>query len=573
MRLRDSIALLAGAAVIALTAVAYLAAVDAREQERGEAHARDAREVRAGIERELAGALTGVEASDAFFRASSFVTASEFHEFARGFVDRSALRALGVMLQVDRADRARFEREHRFVIREFGPGGTLVRAAPRATYLPFVYVEGARPRDRSLVGFDGSSEPRRRSALARAASSRRPAATPPLRSASGRWTVFVYVPLLQPGGAADGRRVTGFVAGSLDVTALLRTALAGRPETTAVRVLDGGQTVFASRRAVPDDVLTRTVEFAGRRWTIQVGDSTVAGGAPLRWLGLGGAVLIVVLVLALVWRLRREADVADQLAAERTNELRLALVELEQQNQRLLELDRMKDELVATVSHELRTPLTSIHGFLEVLLEDESPEEAASERSRYLRVMMRNVEKLRRLVGDLLFVARVNAGGIEIARQPLDLAVLVAECAEAFEPAAAEKELELTVDCAASAPVLGDRPRLTQLVDNVLSNAVKFTPTGGRVSVRVRSAGIAARIEIQDTGAGIPVEDQSHVFDRFYRTASATRDAVPGTGLGLAIARAIVEAHDGVIELESVEGIGTTVRVHLAAAPAVPLAA
>ena len=107
----------------------------------------------------------------------------------------------------------------------------------------------------------------------------------------------------------------------------------------------------------------------------------------------------------------------------------------------------------------------------------------------------------------------------------------------------------------------------------MLSNAVKFTPAGGTVSVRVRSAGIAARIEIQDTGAGIPLEDQRHVFDRFYRTTSAMRDAVPGTGLGLAIARAIVEAHDGVIELESVEGRGTTVRVHFAAAPALPVAA
>jgi len=228
------------------------------------------------------------------------------------------------------------------------------------------------------------------------------------------------------------------------------------------------------------------------------------------------------------------------------------------------ELDRMRDAFVATVSHELRTPLTSITGFLE-MLEDE--QHALGETGRqYLDVIRRGTERLHALVEDLLMIAQIEARRVELELVPADLEQLAARAVEAARPVAAEKDVTVDLATDSPPPVLADERRLTQVLDNLLSNAVKFTPPGGSVRVSVGADGAAGRFVVTDTGIGVPDDEQKQVFSRFFRSSTATRDAIPGTGLGLAISRALIEQHGGSIDFWSREGQGTEVTVTLPAA-------
>ena len=228
------------------------------------------------------------------------------------------------------------------------------------------------------------------------------------------------------------------------------------------------------------------------------------------------------------------------------------------------ELDRMRDAFVATVSHELRTPLTSISGFLE-MLEDE--EHALGDSGRqYLEVIRRATERLHALVEDLLLVAQIEAHRIELELAPVDLGELAHIAAESARPAAVEKKIALDVVTDGPPAVLGDAKRLSQVLDNLVSNAVKFTPDGGKVTVSVSTNGKGAKLVVADTGIGVSAEEQKQVFSRFFRASTATHRAIPGTGLGLAICHALVEQHGGSIEFRSREGEGTEVVVTLPAA-------
>ena len=242
------------------------------------------------------------------------------------------------------------------------------------------------------------------------------------------------------------------------------------------------------------------------------------------------------------------------------------------QNEELRELDRLKDEFVALVSHELRTPLTSIRGYLELVLDGQAGEVAETQ-LQFLRVVERNAERLQRLVGDLLFVAQVDAGRLKLALERFDVAAVAAEAIEAAEPQAKEKQVELLLDASDSVEVVADRSRLAQLIDNLVSNAIKFTPAGGRVQVSVTPGADAFTIEVADTGMGIPADEQERLFQRFFRTSAASSQAIPGTGLGLAISKAIVDAHDGTIAVSSDEGHGTTFRASIPVAARMEVAA
>ena len=245
-------------------------------------------------------------------------------------------------------------------------------------------------------------------------------------------------------------------------------------------------------------------------------------------------------------------------------EIRRRSDELAEQNERLRELDRLKDEFVSLVSHEFRTPLTSVRGYLDLLLEDADAFDP--KQRRFLDVLDRNVRRLLRLVDDLLFVAQFDAGRLELALDDhVDLARVIQESAEAARPLAEEKGLRLTLRTGPTVLLRADRARLAQLMDNLLTNAIKFTPTGGDVAVDVRGGGGGAVVEVSDTGIGIPDQERERVFERFFRTARATRRAIPGSGLGLAVAKAIVESHGGTITVHGAERAGSSFRVELPA--------
>ncbi|MDX6661951.1 MAG: hypothetical protein QOG09_53 [Solirubrobacterales bacterium] len=233
-------------------------------------------------------------------------------------------------------------------------------------------------------------------------------------------------------------------------------------------------------------------------------------------------------------------------------------------NDERVELQRAKDDFFALISHELRTPLTAIVGYAELLLEDQSlpPEQ----QHKFIDVINRNSRRLLRLVGDMLFIARMEAGGLDFERIGFDLSQVVRESVETFGPRAERGRVELRAEIAELGSRTGDPGRMGQAIDNLISNAIKFTPRGGRVTVRaVRGEGGEPIIEVSDTGRGISEEDQQRLFDRFFRAASAKRDAVEGTGLGLSIVKAIVDGHDGEVSVRSAMHEGTTFRITLPA--------
>lgn len=226
------------------------------------------------------------------------------------------------------------------------------------------------------------------------------------------------------------------------------------------------------------------------------------------------------------------------------------------------ELDRLKDDFVATVSHELRTPLTSMMGFLEMIREGEAGE-LTDEQQRFLAIVYRSSERLQRLVGDLLFVARLDANGLQLQFGPVDLDEVVRDAVESSGALARARNLDLRLEGTPVPVVTGDKERLSQLVGNLVSNALKFTPAGGRVTVRMFADGRHAVVEVEDDGIGIPAAEQDRLFQRFFRSSIATEQAIPGTGLGLVISRAIAEAHGGTIGVRSDAGAGACFRLEL----------
>jgi signal transduction histidine kinase len=220
----------------------------------------------------------------------------------------------------------------------------------------------------------------------------------------------------------------------------------------------------------------------------------------------------------------------------------------------------VKEEFVASVSHELRTPLTSIHGFTSLVLErDDLPEEVR----HHLGVVERNVDRLDRLVADLLQTAQVERGLVHLERERTDIAAIVRQSLEAIRPSVAAHRLTLATRVPEHLVAMVDPQRFGQVVDNLLSNAVKYTPAGGRVEVVLSVADERVDLVVVDTGIGIGARDRNHVFSRFFRTRQASQQSIQGIGLGLSITKAIVESHGGRIEVESEEGRGSTFRVRL----------
>jgi PAS domain S-box-containing protein len=226
------------------------------------------------------------------------------------------------------------------------------------------------------------------------------------------------------------------------------------------------------------------------------------------------------------------------------------------------ELERAKDELVASVSHELRTPLTAILAFTELL---ESSALAGDER-RMLEAIGRNAQRLRRLVGEVLVLARADAGRLAAEVGPTDLARLAAEAVESAAPLAAEAGVALQVHAAGPVVAPVDAGQIGQVLDNLVANAVSFTPAGGVVTVEVATEGDEAVLAVADTGPGVAEADLPRLFERFFQTDAGRRRG-GGTGLGLAIVRTIADAHGGRVQAarRAPAGLRVTVRLPRAA--------
>ncbi len=244
----------------------------------------------------------------------------------------------------------------------------------------------------------------------------------------------------------------------------------------------------------------------------------------------------------------REFDASYQLNLT-SKQLELALSQLK-------ELDRVKTEFFTNISHELRTPLTLIL----TPVEDRLEARLSKEEEFLFETIHRNAYRLLRLIDDLLDLSRIDAGRLRIQVAPVDLPQLARHGVESFRPAAASRSIQLEIDApdSGSNGLYGDEHRLEMVLTNLLGNALKFTPDGGRIRVVVSHDASLARFSVIDSGPGISAEDQKKVFDRFYRVEGPEHRAQGGAGIGLSLARQLIELHGGVLAVESEEGSGAS---------------
>jgi nitrogen fixation/metabolism regulation signal transduction histidine kinase len=225
------------------------------------------------------------------------------------------------------------------------------------------------------------------------------------------------------------------------------------------------------------------------------------------------------------------------------------------------ELERVKAETLQLVSHELRAPLTSIKGLSETLLKFPVPPETSPE---ILETIYSEAVRLNDLINRYLDVTRIESGAHNFERRPVDINLLITECARALNGLASGKGIRIKLKLGESpATVLGDAPMLTQAVNNLLINAIKYSPDGSEVEVGLADDDLRACIYVKDHGYGIPEEFQTRVFEKFYRLERDVRSEVVGTGLGLPLAKEIVERHGGQLSLESKVHEGSTFTIHL----------
>jgi signal transduction histidine kinase len=232
--------------------------------------------------------------------------------------------------------------------------------------------------------------------------------------------------------------------------------------------------------------------------------------------------------------------------------------ELEEQNAQLRESERLKSDLVNTVSHELRTPLSGVLGFTKLLLTRDFDSET---RRHYLGIVDAQARRLSDLLDDFLDVRRIEEGRFERAQELVDVATLLREEAQLYNQQSPKHEVAVEIDHPPLA-VLGNPDRLRQVIGNLISNAIKYSPQGGVVEVSADQENGSVRVEVRDEGMGIPLSQQSQIFTKFFR-GDAPASGITGTGLGLAVSRDIVESHGGRIGFRSAEGKGTTFFVEL----------
>lgn len=324
-------------------------------------------------------------------------------------------------------------------------------------------------------------------------------------------------------------------------------------------LLPGETAIAALARLVDEDQRETALDFRSSVWAGVPAEAEVrtsVGGGP-KWLRIHGVP-------------RREGErtfydgiIIDSSEQHALGEQRELLLRQEHLHvQRLSGLDRVRNDFIAVAGHELRTPVAVILGYCELLAD---PRTTAEKRTESIDVIVRRAQQLSDLVERVFDLARIDAGAMDLYLEPVQVADFVADLLEEHRPAAEAVGVDLAMSVV-PATVLADRPRLQQVLDNLLANALKYTPEGGHVAVRVGTCEDAVVLEIADDGIGVAPDELPRLFDRLFRATNARDSRIPGTGLGLAVTKALVEAHGGTITARANEPRGLVFSVSLPSA-------
>ncbi|MFZ2492564.1 MAG: CHASE domain-containing protein [Thermoanaerobaculia bacterium] len=427
-----------------------------------------------------------------------------------------------------------------------------------------VFLEPLDRRNRAALGYDMFTERKRNLAMSRARDTGRPAASSHVilvQEIIGEKQpgFLLYVPVYRTAvtpATVEARRAAlhGFVYAPFRIHDLFDASLQSqRRREVAVELLEGEERLYASEPAVenPRLAVTETLSVAGMEWKVRY-TTLRSGGAPQLFAAItfaGGVVISILLSLLLSVQLRAREQ------AERTAEdLRLSQAELERAN-------RAKDDFLATLSHELRTPMTAIVGWSQLLDTEDVDSELFDTAIDAIRKSSRMQAQL---IDDLLDVSRISSGKMHIETHPVELAPIVAAAIDTVASAADAKRLSIARKLEEGIIVNGDARRLQQIVWNLLTNSVKFTPEAGEISVSLYCQDREAFIEVADNGQGIDPAMIEQMFERFRQADSSTTRAHMGLGLGLSIVRHLVELHGGRVGAESPGlGHGAVFRVQL----------
>jgi signal transduction histidine kinase/ActR/RegA family two-component response regulator len=522
----------------------------------------DAQSTRRQIQARLDAYFEIVRAGAVLVSADNEINSAEFRRFVAGLELRERYPGLDGIGFVQCVGRSRI----RALLRSVSLDGTPLTLWPegeRDVYCPTVLLEPAEAGNTSSLGYDLRMEPALTEAMAQARDTAQPVlsarlANLPVWQNGRRGPVVLFIPVFRLGAAIGGvesrrRALIGYVFSPLHTEELLAAIVPSTGSTIAFDVYDGAT-------ATPDALLggtpapepsryqiAETVPLASREWLVVTRSINEAvGEVPqvARQTLFGGVVLSFMLFLVTAAQVR-----AWETAARHEDELRASAAAIRESEAEAQAANRAKDEFLATLSHELRTPLNVVLGWVSMLRRGSLRENRQAEA---LDIIERNARQQAELIDDLLDVSRIVTGKLRVQLQPLSPTPIVEAVAESLRPGAEAKGVKLETRSEPEAPVIrADPDRLRQIVWNLISNAIKFTPAGGQVVVELASSGAHVKVTVSDTGIGIPADFLPHVFERFRQADSSTTRAHGGVGLGLAIVRHLMELHGGAIEATS----------------------